>query len=58
MSTAAQRFAARTAVPRVLRYCRCCDRETPHEIRNADGMSIAVCVGCVERALMYELGRD
>jgi hypothetical protein len=49
---------AATEHPRILRYCRGCERETPHEIHTADGMSIKVCACCVERALMYELDRD
>jgi NMD protein affecting ribosome stability and mRNA decay len=59
MSTASQPGqAATTEYPRILRHCRRCERETPHEIRTADGMSITVCVRCVERALWYELDRD
>jgi NMD protein affecting ribosome stability and mRNA decay len=58
MSTAPQPSQGATARPRVLRYCRHCERETPHEIHAADGMNIAVCVRCVERARFYELERD
>jgi len=42
--------------PKTLHYCPLCQKETPHEIREAAG--VAVCLGCVERALSYELDRE
>jgi hypothetical protein len=58
MIDATQSPSAGTAFPRVLRYCRCCERETPHEIHTAHAMDITECICCMQRALMYELGRD
>lgn len=58
MSTTSPQSQAATAFPRILRYCRYCERETPHEIHAVDGMSITVCARCVEHALFYELERD
>jgi hypothetical protein len=58
MSTQTQPSPAGTAFPRILGYCRCCELETPHEIHTADGMSITLCVRCLERAVLYEMDRD
>jgi hypothetical protein len=58
MGAAAKPSQANVACPRILRRCRRCERETPHEVRSVDGMNISVCVRCVERALLYELDRD
>jgi hypothetical protein len=44
--------------PRLLRRCSLCQGETPHEIRSAAGLSVTVCLPCLERALNYELDRD
>ena len=58
MSAAAQPDHGFSARPKMLRHCRHCERETTHEIHSTDGMSIAVCVRCIERARFYELERD
>lgn len=58
MATTLNASQAATACPRILQRCRRCQRETPHEIHTTDGMSITLCVCCVERALFYELDRD
>jgi NMD protein affecting ribosome stability and mRNA decay len=48
----------RDAAPRILKLCKTCQRETAHEIRVARGVTIAICVPCLARALSYELDRD
>ena len=58
MSTASWQSLAAALCPSFLRYWRRCERETSHEIRVSDGMSIVLCARCVERALLYELDRD
>jgi hypothetical protein len=45
-------------LPRVLRRCQHCKRETPHEIHAVSGDNVVVCILCIERALNYELDRD
>ncbi|GEM_PF-3595987 len=44
--------------PKTLRYCRTCQKETPHQLRQGSGVVITLCVPCLERALSYELDRD
>jgi len=46
------------AVPRILRFCEFCQKETPHEIRTGSGIIARICLPCLERDLMYELDRD
>jgi hypothetical protein len=58
MGTKSKAGQASAMCPRILRYCRRCGHETTHEIHTADGLSVTVCVRCVERALLYELERD
>lgn len=58
MSAQAQPSHTGAALPRVLGYCRRCEGETPHEIHSADGMSMTLCVRCLERAVRYEMDRD
>jgi hypothetical protein len=45
-------------IPKTLRHCPLCQKETPHEIREGSGMIVTVCVSCLERALSYELDRE
>ena len=47
-----------TAWPKILRHCRACGKETPHQIRQGAGVVVTLCVPCLERALTYELDRD
>ena len=49
---------ATTAWPKTLRYCRSCEKETPHQLRQGSGVVVMLCVPCLERALSYELDRD
>jgi hypothetical protein len=58
MSVGRQPALTDSALARVLRYCKLCHQETPHEIHLAAGLSVAVCVSCLARALNYELDRD
>ena len=45
-------------IPKTLRYCPLCQKETTHEIREGKAMVVTVCVQCLERALSYELDRE
>ena len=45
-------------LPRTLRYCKSCQKHTPHELRTGAGVVAVICVPCLERALNYELDRD
>jgi len=45
-------------LPKTLRYCKTCRKETPHEIRGGVGLTAAICIECLRRALSYELDRD
>jgi hypothetical protein len=58
MSAAPPQRLAAAVGSSFLKYCRRCEHETSHQIRVVDGMTIAVCARCVERALLYELDRD
>ncbi|HXK05204.1 MAG TPA: hypothetical protein VMS37_22570 [Verrucomicrobiae bacterium] len=53
-----QEPAAAGSLPRTLRYCKICQRDTPHEIRSGAGVIVRICVACLERTLRYELERD
>jgi len=44
--------------PRTLEYCPVCRKQTPHEIREGDGVLAAICICCLERAFAYEMDRD
>ena len=46
------------AWPKTLRFCRICQKETAHQLREGSGVVVTLCVPCVERALNYELDRD
>jgi len=50
--------ATAAPLPRTLRYCKVCGRETAHEIRTGAGVIAKICVACLERTLRYELERD
>ena len=41
-----------------LRFCRTCNKETPHTIHKGEGCKAYICVPCEERAELYELNRD
>jgi hypothetical protein len=45
-------------LPRILRFCKTCQKQTPHEIRTGAGVAAAICIACLQRALNYELSRD
>ena len=46
------------ALPTTLRFCKICQRETPHQVRGSSGLSAVICMHCLDRALTYELERD
>jgi hypothetical protein len=45
-------------IAKILRFCRFCECETAHEIRNGSHGPRINCVRCRERALLEELDRD
>jgi hypothetical protein len=45
-------------LPKTLRFCKSCGKQTTHEVRSGAGVIATVCVPCLERALQYELDRD
>jgi hypothetical protein len=45
-------------LPKTIKYCKTCQRETPHQIRGGRGLTANVCISCLERALAYERIRD
>lgn len=51
-------FTTKTDWPKTIRYCRVCQKDTPHEIREGAGVVATFCVPCVQRTLSYELDRD
>jgi hypothetical protein len=46
------------AVPKMIKYCKTCQRETTHEISGGAGVVAVICIPCLNRALTYELERD
>lgn len=44
--------------PRTMKYCRTCQRETPHQISSGEGIVAVICLPCWFRAADYELERD
>jgi hypothetical protein len=45
-------------LPRTLRFCKVCLKETLHEIRSGAGLTAKICVKCMEDERRYELDRD
>lgn len=45
-------------LPTTLKFCKICQRETPHQIRGGEGVVAVICIPCLRRALTYELDRD
>ena len=43
---------------RILRHCRCCGKQTPHEARSGPDGTSEVCIRCREDQLMAELDDD
>ena len=43
--------------PAALRFCKTCQKKTPHEIRRISDSSIRICVPCLERVVVSELDR-
>jgi hypothetical protein len=46
------------ALPKTIKYCKTCARETPHQIRGGRDLIAVICISCLERALKYQLERD
>jgi len=45
-------------MPKTIRFCRVCQKDTPHEVRSGAGVIARMCIPCLERALTYELDRE
>lgn len=45
-------------ITKILRFCRFCARETPHEVRAGSFGPRLTCIRCRDRALLEELDRD
>jgi hypothetical protein len=45
-------------LPKMIKYCKTCRRDTPHEVRGGPGMDVVMCISCLSRALTYEPERD
>jgi hypothetical protein len=58
MSTGLQYGSVGTPWPKILRYCKICQKETSHEIHSASGVTVTLCVRCLQDALGHELDRD
>jgi hypothetical protein len=58
MSASFASAAVEDGLPRILKYCKLCQRETPHQISKGAGVSAVICVPCWHRAVAYELERD
>lgn len=58
MSSWPKTASCHEALPKTIKYCKTCQRETPHQIRSGPGLVANICISCMERALTYELDRD
>lgn len=58
MSSPTQTIETTRTWPKTMRFCRTCQKETPHQLRQGTGAVVSLCVPCLERALSYELDRD
>ncbi len=58
MTALSREFRLAADWPKTIRYCRTCQKDTPHEIREGAGVIATFCLPCVDRALSYELDRD
>jgi len=38
-------------LPKTMRFCKVCRKDTPHEIRRGSGLVAKICMPCVRRAL-------
>lgn len=45
-------------LPKLIKFCKICRAETPHQIRCGSGVAAVICVACLSRALSHELDRD
>jgi len=45
-------------LPKAMKFCKTCQKETPHEIRGGSGVTASICISCLRRALSYEMDRD
>ena len=45
-------------LPKTMKFCKTCQRDTPHEIRTGPGVSAMICIACLRQALYYQLDRD
>jgi len=54
----ANRVEDQVSFARILRYCKYCEQQSPHEARVGPDGSSEVCIRCRELALMEELDPD
>jgi hypothetical protein len=45
-------------VPKTIRFCKVCQRETSHEVRRCDSSVVRICTACIERAQAFEQDRE
>jgi hypothetical protein len=53
-----QRTESTAFLPKTMKFCRVCQKETPHEVRSGGGVVARMCLPCLEHELTYELDRD
>ena len=46
------------AVAKTIKFCKACDRETPHGIFQCDSNVVRICTACLERTRTYEQDRE
>ena len=47
-----------SACPTMMKFCKTCQKQTPHQIRGGPRAEAVICIACLNRALAYELERD
>jgi hypothetical protein len=45
-------------LPRTLRFCKVCRKDTTHEIRSGAGLTAKICMTCMDGGHRFELDRD
>jgi hypothetical protein len=50
MQSVQQHFEPQQSMPKTIRYCKACQKETPHEIVFGGGCVAKICIPCLEQA--------
>jgi hypothetical protein len=58
MSTPFATATVDNGLPRIMKQCKLCQRDTPHLISTGDGVTAVICMPCWHLAVAYELERD